>query len=104
VLPNASHPTAIGKPGEQIHAVRFVNERAYVVTARVTDPLYVIEIVGIGSDAAELEFRGLIKTAEPDGTTYLPAELPNRSVLHDDSVFAIRGSRIMGRLIGDMLL
>jgi hypothetical protein len=43
-LPNAQQPAPLGKPGEQIHAVRFFGERAYVVTARVTDPLYVIDL------------------------------------------------------------
>ncbi len=35
-LPNPQRPAAIGKPGEQVHAVRFFGDRAYVVTARMT--------------------------------------------------------------------
>ena len=38
-LPNSARTTTIGKPGEQVYAVRFVGERAYVVTFRRTDPL-----------------------------------------------------------------
>src|SRR5262249_31901611 len=40
-LPDAAHPEPIGKPGESVYAVRFVGDRAYVVTFRLTDPLYV---------------------------------------------------------------
>jgi hypothetical protein len=43
-LPNSQRPERIGKPGEQVHAVRFFGDRAYVVTARVVDPLYVLEL------------------------------------------------------------
>ncbi|MFC4312494.1 beta-propeller domain-containing protein [Steroidobacter flavus] len=34
----------IGKPGEEVHAVRFFGERAYVVTANVSDPLHAIDL------------------------------------------------------------
>ena len=44
ILPNPQRPTPIGKPGEQVHAVRFFGDRAYVVTARVVDPLYVLDL------------------------------------------------------------
>lgn len=43
-LPNARRPEPIGKPGEQVHGVRFVGSRAYAVTFRRTDPLFVIEL------------------------------------------------------------
>ncbi|BBN83927.1 hypothetical protein PA25_39120 [Pseudoalteromonas sp. A25] len=49
-LPNASQPTQIGKVNgkgivdEDIYAVRFVEDRAYVVTFKQTDPLYVIDL------------------------------------------------------------
>jgi hypothetical protein len=43
-LPNAARPAAIGKPGEQVHAVRFVGTRGYVVTFRQVDPLYVLDL------------------------------------------------------------
>ncbi|MBT9486042.1 MAG: beta-propeller domain-containing protein [Rubrivivax sp.] len=43
-LPNAQRPEAIGKPGEQIQGVRFVEDRAYVVTFRQVDPLYVLDL------------------------------------------------------------
>lgn len=43
-LPNAARPALLGKAGEQIHAVRFAGERAYLVTFRRTDPLYVLDL------------------------------------------------------------
>ncbi|MDK2596121.1 beta-propeller domain-containing protein [Pseudoalteromonas obscura] len=49
-LPNESQPTPIGKVEdngmveENIYAVRFMGERAYVVTFRRIDPLYVIDL------------------------------------------------------------
>lgn len=43
-LPNAQRSAAIGKPGEQVYAVRFLGDRAYVVTFRQVDPLYVLDL------------------------------------------------------------
>lgn len=43
-LPNAQRPAPIGKDGEQVYAVRFAGDRAYVVTFRQVDPLYVLDL------------------------------------------------------------
>jgi hypothetical protein len=43
-LPNSNRPAAIGKEGEQVYAVRFFGSKAYVVTFRRTDPLYVLDL------------------------------------------------------------
>ena len=43
-LPNSTRSATIGKPGEQVYAVRFLGDRAYVVTFRRTDPLYVLDL------------------------------------------------------------
>lgn len=43
-LPNARRPEALGHAGEQIYGVRFAGERAYLVTFRRTDPLYVLDL------------------------------------------------------------
>lgn len=66
-LPNAQHPAPIGKPGEQVHAVRFFGERAYVVTARVTDPLYAIDLSRPVDPfiAGELEIPGVSTYLQP---------------------------------------
>lgn len=43
-LPNSKRPQALGKPGEQLQGVRFAGDRAYLVTFRRTDPLYVLDL------------------------------------------------------------
>ena len=43
-LPNQAHPAPIGKPNEDIYAVRYFNNKAYIVTFERTDPLYVIDL------------------------------------------------------------
>ncbi|GMM84167.1 beta-propeller domain-containing protein [Pseudoalteromonas sp. MTN2-4] len=49
-LPNDTHPTPIGKTNEQglvdenIYAVRFSEDRAFIVTFRQIDPLYVVDL------------------------------------------------------------
>jgi len=43
-LPNARRTAPIGLPGEQVYAVRFAGPRAYVVTFRRTDPLYILDL------------------------------------------------------------
>lgn len=43
-LPNAAHPEPLGKPGEQLYASRFIGNRGYLVTYRLTDPLYVLDL------------------------------------------------------------
>jgi hypothetical protein len=43
-LPNANRPAPLGMPGEQIYGVRFESKRAYLVTFRQTDPLYLLDL------------------------------------------------------------
>lgn len=43
-LPNTSRPAPLGKPGEQLYASRFLGTRGYLVTYRLTDPLYVLDL------------------------------------------------------------
>ncbi len=43
-LPNDVLPKKIGKPGEDIYAVRFFGAYAYVVTFQKVDPLYVLNL------------------------------------------------------------
>lgn len=56
-LPNAQRPAPIGKPGEQVYAVRFIGARGYVVTFRQVDPLYVLDL----SDAADPRVAGVLE-------------------------------------------
>ena len=57
-LPNANRPAPIGLSGEQVYAVRFLGDRAYVVTFRRTDPLYVVDL----ADPADPKVAGELKT------------------------------------------
>ena len=56
-LPNSTRPPPIGLPNEQIYAVRFVGDKAYVVTFRTVDPLYVLDL----SVAADPKVVGELK-------------------------------------------
>lgn len=56
-LPNARRSEALGKPGEQVHGVRFAGKRAYVVTFRQIDPLYVLDL----TDAADPRIAGVLE-------------------------------------------
>jgi hypothetical protein len=58
-LPNATRPAAIGKPNEQVFAVRFVGDRGYVVTFQRTDPLYVLDL----SNPADPRMVGEVEVA-----------------------------------------
>ena len=57
-LPNAKRPAPIGLSGEQVYAVRFLGERAYVVTFRRTDPLYILDL----ADPSDPKVSGELKT------------------------------------------
>jgi hypothetical protein len=76
ILPSAKHPEPIGKPGDQVHAVRFLGARAYVVTARAVDPLYVIDV----SDPLEPFIAGEVEV--PGFATHLqPLQVGNSELL-----------------------
>lgn len=64
-LPNSQRPEALGKPGEQVHGVRFAGERGYLVTFRQVDPLYVLDL----SNAADPRIAGALEV--PGFSDYL---------------------------------
>jgi hypothetical protein len=68
-IPNDQRPAPIGKPGEQVWAVRFFAERAYVVTARIIDPLYILDLANPADPvlAGELEIPGVSTYLRPLG-------------------------------------
>lgn len=68
-LPNAQRPAPIGKPGEQVYAVRFLGDRAYVVTFRQVDPLYVLDLSNPADprSVGELEVPGFSDWLFPVG-------------------------------------
>lgn len=63
----------IGKPGEQLYAARFFGDRAYLVTFRVIDPLYVIDLSNQEQPriAGELEIDGYSDYLHPISDTLL---------------------------------
>ena len=72
-LPNSEQPAAIGKPGEHIYSVRFMQNRAYIVTFQKVDPLYVIDLTNPAhpSIAGELEIPGFSDYLHPIGDDLL---------------------------------
>ena len=73
VLPNADRPTNIGKPGEDIRAVRFQGKRAYVVTFERVDPLYALDLTYAEDPfiLGELEIEGFSSYLHPVGEDLL---------------------------------
>ncbi len=72
-LPNALRPAPLGKPGEKIYAARFVGKRGYLVTFRVTDPLYVLDLADPTDPklAGELQIPGYSDYLHPIGENLL---------------------------------
>jgi len=72
-LPNASRPDPLGKPGEQIYASRFIGEKGYLVTFRMTDPLYILDLSNPADPfiASELQIDGYSDYLHPIGENYL---------------------------------
>ncbi len=72
-LPNDARPAPIGKPFEQLYASRFLGDRAYLVTFRQTDPLYVIDLSNPSDPAilGELEITGYSEWLLPMGNDHL---------------------------------
>lgn len=66
-LPNDSQPEPLGKVGEDIYAVRFVGDRAYIVTYERIDPLYVIDLTVPQAPfvAGSLEIPGFSSYLQP---------------------------------------
>ncbi len=72
-LPNSTFPQEIGKPNEDITAVRFFVERAYIVTFERIDPLYVLDLSEPSQPfiAGELQIPGYSSYLLPLGNEYL---------------------------------
>ncbi|WP_020208187.1 beta-propeller domain-containing protein [Gilvimarinus chinensis] len=75
-LPNSERPGPIGKPEEDIYAVRFAGPTAYVVTYRRIDPLYVLDL----SDREDPKISGELEV--PGFATYIHP-------LNDDYLFTL---------------
>ncbi|WP_158966389.1 beta-propeller domain-containing protein [Paraglaciecola sp. L3A3] len=72
-LPNDNQPEPIGKPGEDIYAVRFFADRGYIVTFERIDPLYVIDLATPTAPKVlgELEIPGFSNYLHPLDNDYL---------------------------------
>ena len=72
-LPNTQRPEHIGKPREELYASRFRDDKAYLVTFRQTDPLYVVDLADPTSPfiAGELEIDGYSDYLGPVGKNHL---------------------------------
>lgn len=72
-LPNPNRPKTLGKPGENLYATRFLDDRLYLVTFKKIDPLYVVDLADPAqpSIAGELELPGFSDFLHPVGAGYL---------------------------------
>jgi uncharacterized secreted protein with C-terminal beta-propeller domain len=72
-LPNSQNPEPIGKPREDIFAVRFLGDKGYIVTFERIDPLYVIDLSNPSSPfvAGSLEIPGFSSYLHPMENGYL---------------------------------
>jgi hypothetical protein len=72
-LPNARHAEPLGKPGEQVYAVRFAADKGYVVTFLQTDPLYVLDLANAADPrtVGVLEVPGFSRDLFPVGEGWL---------------------------------
>jgi len=58
-LPNSKRPEPLGKPGERLYASRFLGSKGYLVTYRLTDPLYVLDL----SDPTDPKIAGSLEVS-----------------------------------------
>jgi len=72
-LPNETQPKKIGKPGEDVYAVRYFGDKAYVVTFERIDPLYVLDLSEPLNPAiaGELEIPGYSAYLQPLNENYV---------------------------------
>lgn len=72
-LPNEQNTTKIGKPGEDVYAVRYWGDKAYIVTFERIDPLYVIDLSNPLSPKiqGELEVPGVSAYLQPISDNYI---------------------------------
>ena len=63
----------LGKPGEQLYAARFIQNRGYLVTFKTTDPLYVLDfsVPAKPEIMGELQVNGYSDYLHPIGDNYL---------------------------------
>ncbi len=72
-LPSKAQPEPIGKPKEDIYAIRFNGDRAFVVTFERKDPLYVLDLADAKNPkiAGQLEIPGFSTYLRPVGKNFV---------------------------------
>lgn len=72
-LQEISHLDNLGKPGEKLYAARFIGNRGYLVTFKVTDPLIMLDLSNPISPKilGELEINGYSDYLHPIGENFL---------------------------------
>lgn len=83
----------IGKPGERLYAARFLGNRAYLVTFRLTDPLYVVDLSDQEKPviAGELEIEGYSDYLHPINDDLILGI--GKDAVFDDSSIDFGGAR-----------
>jgi hypothetical protein len=73
IIPNEDQPALIGKPNEDIFAVRYVGNRGYAVTFEQIDPLYVFDLSHPAAPkiVGELEVPGVSHQLHPIGENFV---------------------------------
>jgi len=66
-IPNQQRTTPVGKPGERVMAVRYFQNRAYIVTFQQIDPFYVVDLTQPEDPQVlgELEIPGFSRYLKP---------------------------------------
>lgn len=97
-LPNDTQAQKIGKPGEQLYASRFLGDRAYLVTFRQTDPLYVIDLANPEQPVigGELEIAGYSDYLHPIDEDYLLGIGKDAVASPDGDIGDGRGALVQG--------
>jgi uncharacterized secreted protein with C-terminal beta-propeller domain len=97
-LESVSVIDGIGKPGEQLYAARFLGKRAYLVTFRITDPLYVVDLSNQEKPriAGELEIDGYSDYLHPVSETLVLGIGKDAIPATGDSDFGGRGAWYQG--------
>ena len=100
-LPNSSAPAELGKPNEDIEAVRYFGDNAYIVTFETIDPLYVIDVSDPSRPVitGELEMPGYSSYLHPINDDFILGIGQNVPAFGFDLAPALTGSDESGAKI-----
>lgn len=100
-LPNNNAPAELGKPNEDIRAVRYFGDKAYIVTFETIDPLYVIDVSDPSRPVitGELEMPGYSSYLHPINAQFILGIGQNVPVTGIDIAPALTGTDQSGAKI-----